>query len=255
MPQRVGLLHPGAMGAAVGRVLAAAGHDVAWASAGRGPETRARAEAAGLTDAGTLQALVARSSVVVSVCPPHAALDVAQAVAATGFSGAYVDANAVSPATARRIAETLPNAVDGGIVGSPPSKAGTTRLYLSGPGAADAAELFAGTVLETRIIDGPVGAASALKMAYAAWTKGSAALLLTARALAAAEGVGPALVAEWRYGDLEAQWTQAKASAESKGWRWVGEMEEIAASMRAQGLPDGFHRAAAEVYRAYPRTN
>ena len=254
MSERVGVLHPGAMGAAVGALLRAAGHDVVWASAGRGPQTRARAEAAGLTDAGRIDALAARASVILSVCPPHAALEMARTVAAAGFRGVYVDANAVSPATARRIAGILPGVVDGGIVGSPPAKAGTTRLYLSGPGADAVAALFAGTVLECRRLEGPVGAASALKMAYAAWSKGSAALLLTARALAEAEGVGPALLAEWRPGGVDAQWAQAQGSAESKGWRWVGEMEEIAASMASAGLPDGFHRAAAEVYRAYPRT-
>ena len=94
-------------------------------------------------------------------------------------------------------------------------------------------------------------AASALKMAYASWTKGSAALLLAARALARAEGVEEALLAEWGISQpgLAERSARAAGSAAAKGWRWVAEMEEIAAAMAAAGLPDGFHQAAAEVYR------
>jgi hypothetical protein len=91
-------------------------------------------------------------------------------------------------------------------------------------------------------------------MAYAAWTKGTAALLLAARALARAEGVEEALLAEWAISQpgLADRWTGAARSAAAKGWRWIAEMEEIAAAMAAAGLPEGFHRAAAEVYRRAP---
>ena len=87
-------------------------------------------------------------------------------------------------------------------------------------------------------------------MAYASWTKGSAALLLTARALARAEGVESALLEEWGISQpgLETAVGAANESAAAKGWRWVGEMEEIAAAMAAAGLPEGFHQAAAGVY-------
>ena len=249
----IGLLHPGAMGSAVGRCLVAAGHQVLWASEGRGAETRARAAAAALTDAGGIRALASQVDVLLSVCPPHAALEVARQVAAAGFTGTFVDANAIAPATARQIGTLLPHVVDGGIIGSPPAKPGSTRLYLSGDGAQAVAGLFAGSALDARVLDGPAGAASALKMAYAAWTKGSSALLLTARALAQAEGVDAGLLAEWQSTGLDKQVAQAEASAKDRGWRWVGEMEEIAASMAAHGLPDGFHRAAAKVYSSYPR--
>ena len=121
----VGLLHPGEMGAAVGAVLRGQGTRVVWASAGRSEETRARAEAADLEDVGSV-AEVARSDVVFSICPPHAALEVARSL--EGFGGVYVDANAVSPATAARVAEVAGEFVDGGIVGAPPSEPGTTRL-------------------------------------------------------------------------------------------------------------------------------
>ena len=258
----VGLLHPGEMGAAVGQCLAAAGHRVLWVPQGRSPASAARAAAAGLTVAsGGLAGLVREADVIVSVCPPHAALSVARRV--TGFGGVYVDANAVAPATAREIGGIVEaggaSYVDGGINGTPPVAPGFIRLYLSGDRAQEVRHLFAGGEVDARVIGGassavaaaPESAASAVKMAYASWTKGSAALLLAARALARAEGVEEVLLAEWGISQpgLTDRSGRAAGSAAAKGWRWVAEMEEIAAAMAAAGLPDGFHRAAAEIYR------
>src|SRR5438128_9181903 len=111
----IGLLHPGEMGSAVGEELLAAGRHVLWASAGRSPETAARAEQAGLEDVGTVEQLAPRSEVILSICPPHAALDVARSVA--GFDGIFVDANAVSPATSREIGAAIgEHFVDAGII-------------------------------------------------------------------------------------------------------------------------------------------
>src|SRR6185295_5044450 len=161
----IGLLHPGEMGAAVGAVLRGHGHRVLWASAWRSGDTRSRAEAAGLEDTGSLEELVRRSEIILSVCPPHAALEVAGSV--SGFRGLFVDANAIAPATAREVEGVVvaggADCVDGGIVG---------------PAAESVAALFAGSLLDARVVSGDVGTASALKMAYAAWTKGTAALLL-----------------------------------------------------------------------------
>jgi 3-hydroxyisobutyrate dehydrogenase-like beta-hydroxyacid dehydrogenase len=257
-PRVIGLLHPGEMGAAVGRCLTACGHAVLWAARGRGPDTTARARAAGLTDAGTIGELARRAEVILSICPPHAALDVAWAV--HGFGGLYVDANAISPGTAREVAQLITDSggryVDGGIIGPPPSEPGTTRLYLSGTDAAQVAVIFAGTPLDARAVAGPATAASAVKMAYAGWTKGTAALLLAIRALARDQGVEDALLGEWALSQpaLEQRSRAAAGSATAKGWRWVAEMEEIAAAMTAAGLPDGFHQAAAEIFRRSPRT-
>jgi 3-hydroxyisobutyrate dehydrogenase-like beta-hydroxyacid dehydrogenase len=249
----IGLLHPGEMGAAVGRCLVSAGHRVLWVPDGRGAATRERAGAAGLAGV-TMEEMVTRSEVIVSVCPPHAARDVARQVA--GFGGLYLDANAISPATALEVAAIVAAGgagyADGGIIGPPPVAAGSTRLYLSGPRAAEAAALFGGTYVDARVV-APPGTASAVKMAYASWTKGSAALLLATRALARAEGVESALLEEWSLSQpgLEKRWDGADGSAVAKGWRWIGEMEEIAAAMAAAGLPAGFHQAAAEIYRRY----
>ncbi|HEY3185260.1 MAG TPA: DUF1932 domain-containing protein [Gaiellaceae bacterium] len=247
----VGLLHPGEMGAALGNALRAVGLEVLWASDGRSAETAKRA--AGLSDAGSVAELARRCEVLLSVCPPHAARDVAASV--EGFRGVYVDANAVSPATSRALGRPFARFVDGGIVGSPPRSAGSTRLYLSGAGAEGVAALFAGSVVDARVVSAEVGDASAVKMAYAAWSKGTAALLLAIRALARAEGVEETLLAEWRLSVPELFDTSERAarSAGSKGWRWIGEMEEIADAFAAAGLPDGFHRAAAEIYRRVPR--
>ncbi len=253
----IGLLNPGEMGAAVGRCLTDAGYTVLWAAAGRSPDTARRAAAAGLTDVGTARQLAATSHVIMSICPPHAALDVAWAV--HGFTGLYLDANAIAPGTARAVAELITSNggsyVDGGIIGPPPIAPGTTRLYLSGERADAIADLFTGTELDPLIAVGPATAASAIKMAYAAWTKGTAALLLAARALARAEGVEEALLAEWALSQqgLATQSERAAASAAAKGWRWIGEMDEIAHCMAEAGLPDGFHQAAAEIYRRCPQ--
>jgi len=141
--------------------------------------------------------------------------------------------------------------VDGGIIGGPPQTRGTTRLYLSGAAAARVAALFPGGPLEAVVVAGGPGAASAVKVAYAAWNKGHAALLMAVRALAIAEGVDAALLAEWRLSqpDLPARSESAVQRNARKAWRFVGEMEEIAATFDAAGLPQGFHAAAAEIYR------
>jgi 3-hydroxyisobutyrate dehydrogenase-like beta-hydroxyacid dehydrogenase len=250
----VGLVHPGEMGAAVGRCLRQAGHTVLWAAEGRSASTADRAAAAGLTDAGTISVLVAKSDVVLSICPPHAALATAEEFA--GFDGIFVDANAVAPDTVRAVGAAVGGPlVDGGIIGYPPDGSGGTRLYLAGPHAATVADLFTGSDLDARVLpDAEIGAASALKITYAAWTKGIQALLLGVRELARAEGVEDALLAEWALSqpDLPGRSLRAAAAADAKGWRWIGEMEEIASTFAARELPPGFHLAAAEIYRRWP---
>ncbi len=231
------------MGSAVAGQLLVRGILVVWASERRSEATARRA--AGFEDVGTAEALAARSDVILSICPPHAAHEVAGSVA--GFEGIYVDANAIAPATARDILGAFVRGVDGGIVGGPSSP----RLYLSGPDAPEVARLFEGTGADAVVVSAEIGAASAVKITYAAWSKGTAAMLLDILELARAEGVEEALLAEWvdSIPELLPRLESARRSADAKGWRWVGEMEEIANAFAAHGLPDGFHRAAAEVYR------
>ncbi len=254
----VGVLHPGAMGVTVGANAAEGGAAALWASEGRSEQTAERAGAAGLMDVGTVGALAARSGIIISVCPPDAAEAVAEQVAGVGFDGVYVDANAIAPERARRIGRRIEGAgarfVDGGIIGPPAIRPGTTRLYLSGAGADEVAAGFREGRLEPIVlggaVGGAVGAASALKMAYAAYTKGTAALLLAILGVARQEGVQDALAAEWARSQpalAEGAVTRVRNNA-AKAWRFVGEMEEIAATFEAAGMPRGFHEAAGEVY-------
>ncbi len=239
--QTIALLHPGEMGAALGACLVSRGFRVLWVSQGRSAATRKRAEAAGLEECETLDRALAAADVVFSVCPPHGALDLARAVAEKNFGGVYVDANAIAPASAREIGRAIEAAgasfVDG------------TRLYLCGGAREKIAALFASTHVQAIALEGETGAASALKMAYAAWTKGTAALVAAIRALAQSEGVDANLVEEWKLSQPQPlRESDAVPGKVRKAWRWVAEMEEIAASFEAAGLPGGFHLAAAEIY-------
>jgi len=251
----VGLLHPGEMGASIGAAAREAGARVLWASRGRSASSRRRAEAAGLEAVDTLADLAGQSDLLISVCPPDAAGALAQSVAATGFTGLFVDANAVSTATALEVGATVEACgarfVDGGIIGPPARRAGSTRLYLSGADAGTVAGVFQGSVLQALAIGPRPGAASALKICYAAWTKGSAAMLTSIRALADAEGVEGALLEEWSISQqgLEQRSENAARNNAFKAWRFAGEMREIAATFEACGLPGGFHMAAAEIYQ------
>lgn len=250
---RIGLLHPGEMGAAFGAALRSRGHDVLWLPVGRSEETGQRARHAGLQPVDTVARLAAESELVLSILPPHAAVESARQLA--GFTGIYVDANAIAPATVQEIAGIVPRLVDGSIVGSPPTDGPTATLYLSGPDASDVARLFAETNVRTSVISDRIGAASALKMTYAAWAKGTIALLLAVQQAATAAGVDAELLTEWQRSQpqLPEQLEHAQRLAAKKGWRWVGEMQEIAEFFAQAGEPNGFHQAAAEVFRKFPR--
>jgi 3-hydroxyisobutyrate dehydrogenase-like beta-hydroxyacid dehydrogenase len=250
---RIGLLHPGQMGFAVGWTLKNSGHDVLWASEGRSVHTAERASAAGFEDACTLDGLARSVTVIVSVCPPEFARDVAARVARTAFKGLYADVNAASPGSKVEIARCVEASgasfVDGGIIGLPPKERGRTWLYLSGPSALQMASLFTDGPMEVEILSDQTGRASALKMCYAAWSKGSTALV--AAVVAAAEEMS---VLE----DLKIAWSRGGPGyskvetdilrAAPKAWRYAGEMREIAATLEAAGLPGGFHHAAEDLY-------
>ena len=251
---RIGILHPGDMGSSLGAALVAAGQSVSWVREGRSEDSCRRAAADGLAPVANLPQLVRETDVLISICPPHAALELARSVAAADFTGCYVDANAVAPATAREIDAILGadiDMVDGGVIGPPARQPDTTRLYLTGARAGEIAALFNGSLLQTIVIEGGVGAASALKMGYAAWTKGSAALLLAVGAMARHEGVAQALLEEWQLSqqDLPAMLRSSARSSAPKAWRFSGEMQEVATTFRQAGMPDGFHLAASETYQ------
>lgn len=253
--QNIGILHPGQMGVSIAASAQNSGHTVYWASAGRSPESRARAQEQGFRDAGTLAQLCQSCPIIISVCPPDAAEELAADVLSHGFTGLYLDANAIAPPRTLRIADAMHKAgatfVDGGIIGGPAWKPNSTWLYLSGDAAPQMADCFASGPLETAIVAGGIGKASALKMCFAAYTKGSTALLSAIVAAAEALGVRGDLEQQWsRNGsDFATKTTRQVREVTAKAWRFAGEMDEISATLSAAGVPGEFHSAAADVYR------
>ncbi|HYW77649.1 MAG TPA: DUF1932 domain-containing protein [Gammaproteobacteria bacterium] len=250
----IGFLHPGAMGVSLAATARNTGHAVYWSSAGRSEQSRARAARHGVVDAGSLEALCRICGIIVCVCPPHAAVEVAEQVQASGFRGIYADVNAISPQKAKHIGQLMSTAgadfVDGGIIGLPAWKPDTTWLYLSGQSAERVAACFDAGPLGVEVIGDDVGKASALKMCFAANTKGTTALLCAILAAAEQLGVRRELEAQWsRNGSDQARKTRERVrGVTAKAWRFSGEMEEIASTLDAAGLPAGFHLAAREVY-------
>ncbi|MFB6865108.1 DUF1932 domain-containing protein [Streptomyces virginiae] len=247
----VGILHPGSMGAAVAACAAANATAVLWCKAGRGAVSATRAEQFGLTPVSTLSELLDRSDIVISLCPPAAAEDLARSVAAHGFTGVYVEANAISPERASRIAELLePTAtvVDGGVAGSPPVRGKRPTLYLSGPedAAARIEALFAGTAVNTRTLGSEVGKASALKLSYASFQKTSRVLVALAVGMAREHGVDQELIdiASRRTDSYLAE-PEYVAKTAARAWRWGPELEEAADTLEAAGLPPEMLHAAA----------
>jgi hypothetical protein len=229
---RVGLLFPGEMGAAVGNAVR---EEVLWASEGRSESTAARAAA--FTDVGSVDELVRSSDVVLSICPPAIAEEIAERVFGLGFDGLYVEANAISPSRMRRIAELGPRVVDGSIIA-----AKGINLYLAGGEAQSAAGLFEGSDVKAIPLEAEIGAASALKMAFGGWNKIGIALTGQAHAIAGAYGVTDWLEAE---GVPEDRLQQVA----DRAWRWAPEMEEIADLCGELDLSDGIPRGAASFYR------
>jgi 3-hydroxyisobutyrate dehydrogenase-like beta-hydroxyacid dehydrogenase len=253
----VGILHPGAMGAALGSALKATAGAVIWADAGRSHATAKRAELADLVAVPDVAELARRAHVIVSICPPHAAAAVAQEVA-TAVAGRpdpplYVDANAVAPATVREIGTRLgvDQVVDAAVIGPPAWEPGRTVLWLSGVAAPAVADLFAGTPFTARVLGSDLGAASALKACYALQTKALPTVWAVLASAADAYGVQDALREQLAVDgvDLGAHLDALQARAGAKAWRWAGEMDEAAAALAAVDVPDGFSRAAAQVYR------
>jgi 3-hydroxyisobutyrate dehydrogenase-like beta-hydroxyacid dehydrogenase len=254
-PQRIGILHPGEMGISIAAAAQKSGHHVYWASEGRSAATQARAATFGLRDTHTVADLCAECAILVSVCPPHAAETVANQVVASAFTGLYLDANAIAPQRAMQMSQVMAEAgvifVDGGIIGGPAWEPGRTWLYLSGPRAEAIAACFAAGPLETRVLGATIGTASALKMCYAAYTKGTTALLCAILATAERLDVREALYQQWTHDDenFAGQVSQRVRRVTAKAWRFAAEMDEIASTFHAAGMPGDFHAAAAIIYR------
>ena len=263
----VAILSPGDMGHAVGALLAERGFRLVSALAERSELTRSRAERAGIEDAGDLDGVVSAAEGILAILPPAEAEPlarrVAEAMRRTGRTPIYADCNAVSPATASRIAEAITAAgapfIDAGIIGAAPGpKRPDTRFYASGP-QSKWLEGLAGRGAQGGItvigLGEEIGRASAIKMAYAALTKGTmtlqAAVLMTAMRL----GVFDELGREFEKSQAEA-WARMGILPflPADSGRWIGEMEQIAATFRGAGVPDDFHRGAAAIFRIMAAT-
>ncbi len=259
---RVAIFAPGDMGHAIARVLTANGRTVTTNLADRSDRTRALAESAGITDTGDDVAAVDGADILFSILPPASALELAQrlasALALARSKPIYVDLNAIAPASAVEVGEVIEGIgvpfVDGGIIGGPPKSASSMgpRLYVSGH-ADDVGRVMelrdAG--LDMRTVTGGVGAASALKMSYAAVTKGLTAIAVQSMASAKAYGVDRELNAEMvaSLRILRERFDRSLPDMAPKAHRWVGEMEEIARTFNDVGLDPQVFMGAAETYR------
>ncbi len=261
----IAILSSGEMGGNVGGALAGEGYDIVTSLDGRSKATRERAIRLGFRDAGSLDDAVAAADIVFSILPPGRALDQAKAVAAAmgrrGHTPPFIDCNAVSPETAHEIGTIIGAAgaefIDAGIVGSPPGKnpSQPTRFFVSGPGAAKMAE-FDGKGIDVRQCGPDLGRASAIKMCYAGITKGTsalhAALLMAAEKLGVADEVNEELA--YSTGPLYKRMENLTPGLPAVAERYIGEMEEIARTLGAIGLPTGFHDGSAELYRLLTRS-
>jgi 3-hydroxyisobutyrate dehydrogenase-like beta-hydroxyacid dehydrogenase len=255
MPARIGILHPGEMGISLAASAQNSGGDVFWCEAGRSPASHKRALGIGLQPLSSLQELCDTCEVLISVCPPHGAAQLAADVLACNYRGIYADVNAIAPDTVKSIAASMSHDgisfIDGGIIGAPATKPGTTWLYLSGVEAEKVAACFSKGPLETSVLGDEIGQASGLKMCFAANSKGTAALHTAILGAAEAMGVRQALEKQWEIytpGFTEKSQNRIKQVAR-KAWRFSGEMREIAATLEASGMPPAFFLAAAELYQ------
>ena len=251
---QIGILHPGEMGVSIAASAINSGHQVYWVSEGRSNKTRLRAEKHNLIEVESLSQLCQTSDIIFSVCPPHSAENIAKSVIEHRFKGYYLDANAISPQRAIKIGQMLESNsihfIDGGIIGGPAWTPKETWLYLSGNDANIIAVCFSKGPLETKVIGDEIGKASALKMCYAAYSKGTTALLTAILATAESLGVRDELYGQWDVDDSDFSENANRRTTRvtAKAWRFESEMLEIASTFQEAGLPNGFHEAAAEVY-------
>jgi len=252
----VAVIAPGMMGSAFGKRLSEAGVEVRTSLTNRSRESASRAAAAGMSDASDSQ--IAAADFILSIVPPGQALALAERLAPAlreaRSKPVYVDCNAVSPDTVLRIErvvrETGSSFVDGGIIGPPPEPdSAKTRIYVSGPDA-ERVTVLQSHGLSTPVQPGPVGAASAMKMSYAGITKGFTALGAVMMLAATRAGTADALIAEMTVSQpMLLRWlTGQMPRMHSKAYRWVAEMEEIAAFVQQDPAGTDFFHAAARLY-------
>ena len=260
----IAIVAPGDMGHGVGAALKAAGRDVVTCLAGRSAHSRGLAAKAGMRDLESLDAVVREADLFCSILPPDKVLDLAEAVAGamrrTGATPPYMDCNAVSPATAVKVAETVSAAgalaIDCGIIGLAPGKSGQpTRFYVSGEDVS-AAEALAVDGILVKPVAGGIGRASGLKMLYAGLNKGRFSLFATIATAAEAMGLTEALTGELGFSqpDTLAYMQRQISRLPADSARWAPEMDEIAATLESAGITGDFHHGAAWMMRVMART-
>lgn len=258
MSQVVAVIAPGAMGSAVARRLVENGAQVPTLLDGRSAATRKRAEAAGMRPA--TDAEIAAAEVILSIVPPAEALPMAQrlapALAAAPRKPVYVDCNAVDARTVQAIGAAVKptgaSFLDAGIIGGPPKPgADGPTFYLAGPHAVGVGALLRGLGLVVRVLDGPVGAASALKMSYAGITKGLTALAAMMALGAARAGAADALVEELAASQpqLLRRFAAGLPDMVPKAYRWVAEMREIKAFLDGDPAAQQVFEGVAQLYQ------
>lgn len=261
--KNIGVVSPGDMGQAIAMRLKACGLDVYTALNGRSPRTKELAAQAGLADCGSIEQLIRTCDMIFSVLNPGAAADKAQEVAAairsTGKKPIFVDCNAVSPQTVREIDGIIRQAgatfIDAGIIGPPPRGSARTRIYVSGPEAEILSQINDKN-LDIRIVGERVGDASAIKMCYAAYTKGAVALGMETLIAARKLGVDQVLDAEMQESLADVRkWILSRSTAmPPKAYRWVPEMQEIAKTFEGVGMTPRMLQGAADMYEFIAQT-
>ena len=259
----IAILSPGDMGHGVGMALARRGYEVITCLAGRSARTRELAAAGGFADVPTLAEMAERADLIMSILVPAQAEGVARAVAAAlrraGVSRPFADCNAVSPATAARMATIINSAggdyIDGGIIGGSPARGAVPNIYVSGPSAAIMDELD-GKGIGVPNLGAEIGRASGIKMCYASMTKGTSALRVAMLTAARSLGLYDELIAELSHsqGAALAAMESGVPSLPANAGRWIGEMDEIAATFAAAGVTPHFHEGAAEIFRLLAST-
>jgi L-threonate 2-dehydrogenase len=252
----VAIVAPGNMGAGVGRRLAENRITVLTSLAGRSEESAKRAREAGMQP--VEECALAEADFLLSIIPPGDALGLAKRLApvltTANSKPVYVDCNAVSPPTVLKIADEIAATgcpfVGAGIIGPPPKPGSTnTKIYASGPAARDFARLNDYGLI-VRVLDGPMTAASALKMSYAGITKGFTALGTAMMLAATRGGSADALRAELAESrpDLLRYLSNQVPSMYSKAYRWVAELDEIASFVGDERAEHEMLAAAARLY-------
>ena len=252
---KLGILHPGAMGSALAKLAIQNGYQTFWASTGRSKESQRRAAESGITDLEDLGILCSQCGILLAVCPPHGATELAQSVASQKFGGIYIEANAIAPQSAITIKEIISAAggtcIDGSIIGPPPREGRLTYLMLSGENLADVARIFAHRQLVIQNLGANIGLASAFKMCHTTLKKSSVLLSQLALAMAADFNIYEEFVTLWntKEEDMELSTDTCRSKRRTeKAWRHSGEMIELGKCVKSIGLPDELCHAMATLY-------